>query len=156
MEVSRNLEGLDLAPLLRHTDRKIPFTTATELVTPPLNGMILPGVTRDSILGLSRDHASGKMSIEGMPSDLKVSEREINMGEIEKASNEGRLLEIFGAGTAAVVSPVERIGFMGRDINIPAGKDGAGSITKAMLKTMTDIQLGKVEHPWSVLVDDII
>ncbi|UZJ52105.1 hypothetical protein CBS101457_001425 [Exobasidium rhododendri] len=128
----------------------------TELVTPPLNGMILPGVTRDSILGLARDHASGKWTIEGLPSKLTVSEREINMAEIERASKEGRLLEIFGAGTAAVVSPVDRIGYMGKDINIPAGKDGAGNITKAMLKTMTDIQLGKVEHPWSVLVDDII
>jgi branched-chain amino acid aminotransferase len=130
--------------------------TATELVTPPLNGMILPGVTRDSILGLARDHASGKWRIEGLPSKLKVSEREINMAEIIKASKDGRLLEIFGAGTAAVVSPVDRIGYMGTDISIPAGKDGAGSITKAMLKTMTDIQLGKVDHPWSVLVDDII
>jgi branched-chain amino acid aminotransferase len=127
-----------------------------ELVTPPLNGMILPGVTRDSILGLARDHVSGKMPIAGLPADLQVTEREINMGEFEQASKDGRLLEVFGAGTAAVVSPVDRVGYMGRDIHIPAGKDGAGDIAKAMLKTMTDIQLGKVEHPWSVLVDDII
>lgn len=127
-----------------------------ELVTPPLNGMILPGVTRDSILGLARDHASGKMSIEGLPKDLTVSEREINMGEIQTAVNEGRMVEIFGSGTAAVVSPVDRIGYQGKDIHIPAGKDGAGDIAKAMLKTISDIQLGKLEHPWSVLVDDLI
>jgi branched-chain amino acid aminotransferase len=118
--------------------------------------MILPGVTRDSILGLARDHASGKMTIAGLPKDLVISEREINMGEIQKAVDQGRLLEMFGSGTAAVVSPVDRIGFNGKDIFIPAGKDGAGDIAKAMLKTISDIQLGKVDHPWSVLVDDLI
>jgi branched-chain amino acid aminotransferase len=118
--------------------------------------MILPGVTRDSILGLLRDHASGKMTIAGLPKDLIVSEREINMGEIQQAVDQGRLLEMFGSGTAAVVSPVDRIGFQGKDIHIPAGKDGAGEIAKALLKTMTDIQLGKVAHPWSVLVDDLL
>lgn len=118
--------------------------------------MILPGVTRDSILGLARDHASGKMAISGLPKDLIVSEREINMEEIERAAKENRLLEMFGAGTAAVVSPVDRVGFQGRDIHIPCGEDGAGAIAKTMLKTITDIQLGKVEHPWSVLIDDVI
>lgn len=129
---------------------------STELVTPPLNGTILPGVTRDSILGLARDHASKKTSIAGLPDDLVVSEREINMGEIVKASESGALLEMFGAGTAAIVSPVDRVGFKGKDIAIPVGEGGAGPITKAMLKTITDIQLGRLEHPWSVLVDDLL
>lgn len=129
---------------------------STELVTPPLNGTILPGVTRDSILGLARDHVSKKAPIEGLPDNLVVSEREINMGEIIKASEKGSLIEMFGAGTAAIVSPVDRVGFKGRDIQIPAGEEGAGPIAKAMLKSITDIQLGRVDHPWSVLVEDLL
>ncbi|KAE8270775.1 hypothetical protein A4X09_0g1565 [Tilletia walkeri] len=130
----------------------------TELVTPPLNGMILPGVTRDSILALTRDHAAGKSAfpLEGMPSPDKfvVSEREINMREIIEARDEGRLLEMFGAGTAAVVSPVCRLGYLDEQIEIPVGKDGCGPVAKAMLDAITKIQIGQVDHPWSVPIDE--
>ncbi|CAD6884765.1 unnamed protein product [Tilletia controversa] len=130
----------------------------TELVTPPLNGMILPGVTRDSILNLTRDYAAGKSAfpIEGLPDADKfvVSEREINMREIIEARDEGRLLEMFGAGTAAVVSPVCRLGYLDQQIEIPVGKDGVGPVAKAMLDSITKIQIGQVEHPWSVLIDE--
>ncbi|KAJ1020878.1 hypothetical protein NDA18_005726 [Ustilago nuda] len=125
-----------------------------ELVTPPLNGMILPGVTRDSILHIAKDHVSGKYPIDSLPKNLKVSEREISIHEVIKAEHSGELVEMFGAGTAAVVSPVDRVGYNGKDIKIPAG-DGIGDIAKAMLQRMTDIQLAKVEHPWSVVVDEI-
>lgn len=129
---------------------------STELITPPLNGMILPGVTRDSILSLARDHVDGKMNIEGLPENLTVSEREVSMKEIEQASKAGRLLEMFGSGTAVVVAPVDRVGYMGRDIHVPVGNEGVGPVAKAMLKTVTDIQLGRIEHPWSVAVDDLL
>ncbi|KDN45101.1 branched-chain amino acid aminotransferase II [Tilletiaria anomala UBC 951] len=129
---------------------------ATELITPPLNGMILPGVTRASILELARDHLAGKFPIDGLPSDLIVSEREINMAEVVEAEKSGCLLEMFGAGTAAIVSPVERLGYMGRDIRIPTSEEGVGPIAKVMLNTITGIQLGKIEHPWSVVVDENI
>lgn len=129
----------------------------TELITAPLNGLILPGVTRDSILGLARDHASGKMRIEGLPDDLIVSERELSMKDVVKASKEGRLVEMFGSGTAVVVAPVDRIGYEGRDIHIPVGEEnGHNSIAKTMLDTINDIQLGRIEHPWSVIVDELI
>lgn len=129
-----------------------------EIVTPPLNGMILPGVTRDSILTLAREHAAGSMEVEGLPpaQSVTVSEREINMAEVEEASKQGRLVEMFGAGTAVVVAPVDRIGFQGRDIHIPTGTEGIGAIAKAMLTKITDIQLGRIEHPWSVCVDELI
>lgn len=71
----------------------------TELVTPPLDDMILPGVTRDSILALARDHISGKGRIDGLPDDLVVSERPMTMGEVKAAAESGNLLEVFGAGT---------------------------------------------------------
>lgn len=127
-----------------------------ELVTPPLNGTILPGVTRDSILTLARDHVGGKLNVEGLPKDLKVSEREINMAEIEQAAQKGQLVEMFGTGTAVVVAPVDRIGYMGRDIHIPTGPEGIGSVAKSMLNMINDIQLGRIEHPWSVPVDTLL
>ncbi|PWN52947.1 branched-chain amino acid aminotransferase II [Violaceomyces palustris] len=140
---------MNLFVVLKNADGSI------ELVTPPLNGMILPGVTRDSILGIARDHVSGESRLDDLPANLVVSEREISMGEVIKASEEGRLVEMFGAGTAAVVSPVDRVGYQGSDIHIPVGSDGAGEIAKAMLKRISDIQLGRVEHPWSVVVEDL-
>ncbi|KAF8320591.1 branched-chain amino acid aminotransferase II [Cantharellus anzutake] len=125
---------------------------ATELITPPLGDMILAGVTRDSIISLAQDHASGKLNIPGLPNDLIVTERQITMNEIADASNEGRLLEVFGAGTAAVVCPVERIGYKEKNITVPTGKDGLGPITKAMLGEITNRQAGIVPSEWSVEV----
>ncbi|KAG9314665.1 hypothetical protein JVU11DRAFT_5470 [Chiua virens] len=83
----------------------------TELVTPPLDGMILP-----------------------------VSERPVCMGEIIEASKTGRLVELFGSGTAAVVTPVEKIGYMGSDVVIPTGEDGMGPVSKPLWKELVGIQ----------------
>jgi len=69
-----------------------------ELVTPPLDGMILPGVTRDSVLALARE------KISGLPSDLIVSERPVTMNEVKLASQNGRLVELFGSGMTIIHS----------------------------------------------------
>nr|CAG4641653.1 EOG090X051P [Eurycercus lamellatus] len=71
-----------------------------ELITPPLDGLILPGVTRLSLLELAREWK-----------EFHVTERSINMAEVLEALKENRLLEIFGAGTACVVCPVFSIIF---------------------------------------------
>jgi branched-chain amino acid aminotransferase len=71
---------------------------AIELVTPPLDGMILPGVTRDSVLSLARDHASGVKRLTNLPDKLIVSERPVTMKEVKEASQSGSLVELFGAG----------------------------------------------------------
>lgn len=73
--------------------------SATELVTPPLEDVILPGVTRDSVLALAREHAAGKVKYAGLPDNLTVSERHITMKEVKEAGESGRLLEVFGAGS---------------------------------------------------------
>jgi branched-chain amino acid aminotransferase len=92
----------------------------TEVVTPPLSrGDILPGVTRRSILDLARETG-----------DFVVSERAINMGEVHEAWKEGRLLEAFGAGTAAIISPINCIHYNGDDIEFPTGND-IGPISKS-------------------------
>lgn len=122
-----------------------------EVVTPPLNGMILPGVTRDSVLGLLRAHESGESPLPNLPK-IHVSEREIKMQELQDAAAQGKLVEVFGAGTAAVISPVDRIGYMGKDIHVPVTSSGFGPVAEVMLNRMSAIQWGKVEHPWSVPV----
>lgn len=116
-----------------------------ELVTPPLTrGDILPGITRDSILTLTREW-----------NEFKVAERNVNMKQIQKAVAEGRVIEIFGSGTAAIVSPVSTISYLGEDLNIPlSGTDGkTGVVAERVWKQLNDIQYGRIEHPWSVIVD---
>jgi branched-chain amino acid aminotransferase len=69
-----------------------------EIATPPLNGIILPGVTRKSLIELGRTWGTHK-----------VTERAITMGDIKNAVSEGRMKELFGAGTACVVCPIDKI-----------------------------------------------
>jgi branched-chain amino acid aminotransferase len=71
---------------------------AFELVTPPLDGMILPGVTRDSVLALARNHVSGKKRLPHLRDNLVVSERPVTMKEVKSASESGRIVELFGTG----------------------------------------------------------
>lgn len=123
-----------------------------ELVTPPLDGMILPGVTRDSVLTLAREHIEGKNRLEGLPDKLEVSERPITMQEVKMASENGSLGELFGAGTAAVITSVERIGYLGQDVNIPTGPGGMGPVAKAVWEELTGRQTGRIPSDWSVVV----
>lgn len=112
-----------------------------ELATAPLTrGDILPGVTRASILELARTFP-----------EIEVNERFISMKEIVKAEKEGTLLEAFGAGTAAVVSPVKGIVYDDHEIKVPTGED-AGPMAMKFWNLLKDIQYGQVKHPWSVPV----
>lgn len=72
-------------------------------MTPPLDGMILPGVTRDSVLSLGRGHASGARRLD-LPDKLVVSERPVAMKEVQAASKNGSLVELFGAGASVSFS----------------------------------------------------
>jgi branched-chain amino acid aminotransferase len=128
------------------------FSPVIELVTPPLDGMILPGVTRDSVLTLARNHAAGIKQLKGLPSQLKVSERPINMGEVIGACKAGRLVELFGTGTAAVVTPVEKIGYLGSDVIIPTGEDGMGPVSKPLWTELVGIQTGEISSKWNYVV----
>ena len=125
-----------------------------ELVTPPLGETILPGVTRDSVLSLARQHAdpSATLKISGIPENLTVSERGVTMPEIVQLQKEGRLMEMFGSGTAAVVSPIKEIGYNGNQIPVPVGEDGLGDIARAMLREITGIQNQTIKSAWSVPV----
>jgi branched-chain amino acid aminotransferase len=117
-----------------------------ELVTPPLDGSILPGVTRDSIISLAKEWK-----------EFEVKERTMTMPELRDLAKAGRVVEMFGAGTACVVSPIKEIGYMGEDIKIPLDpKDPtnqAGPYTRRFNDAINAIQYGEVEHPWSVVVN---
>lgn len=126
-----------------------------QLVTPPLDtGIILPGVTRDSILNLAR-------SIE-KTSGVEVVERDILMRrDFLPAIEEGRVLEAFGAGTAAVVSPIDAIGFEDKVLSIPLDPKnpsaGIGPYAMTMLNNLWDIQYGRSQFKdWSKVVPKVL
>ncbi|XP_013408204.1 branched-chain-amino-acid aminotransferase, cytosolic [Lingula anatina] len=113
-----------------------------ELVTPALkDNLILPGVTRKSLLELA--YAWGQ---------FKVSERRINMGELTKALAEKRVLEIFGAGTACVVCPVEKILYQGEFLQVPT-MEQEDSLNGKFFQVLTDMQYGRQPSDWMVDVD---
>ncbi|KAM0755584.1 branched-chain amino acid aminotransferase II [Meredithblackwellia eburnea MCA 4105] len=125
----------------------------TELVTPPLEDLILPGVTRDSVLALTRGHANSTLRLDGLPDKLVVRERKITMSEIQEHSKNGTLLEMFGTGTAAIVSPVSGIGYDGEEIPVPCGDGGSlGPIAASMLREIQGRQLGTIKSDWSLEV----
>uniref|UniRef100_UPI00398F11DB branched-chain-amino-acid aminotransferase, cytosolic-like isoform X2 n=1 Tax=Pristiophorus japonicus TaxID=55135 RepID=UPI00398F11DB len=111
-----------------------------ELLTPPLDGTILPGVTRQSLLDLGRQWG-----------EFKVSERGMAMPELLKGLQEDRVKEIFGAGTACVVCPVDRILYQGQSYHIPTMENGP-ELAKRFLKELTDIQYGRTSSDWTRLV----
>lgn len=115
-----------------------------ELITATLeDGLILPGVTRNSILDLARKCP-----------ELKVTEGHWTMPELIEALNEKRVLEVFGAGTAAIVSPVDKILYHDKFYDVPVDpndpKAQIGPYAHKFLKELQDIQYGVVEHEWSV------
>lgn len=100
-----------------------------EIITPPLDGSILAGVTRDSALALMRNWG------------LKVSERPIAIEDVMKAADDGSLKEMWGTGTAAVISPVGTLGYKGRDVLINKGE--VGPLTQRLYDAITAIQYGE-------------
>ena len=112
-----------------------------ELVTAPLDGTILEGVTRLSVLELAHERLA--------PQGWKVSERKCSMRELVEAADSGRLIEVFGSGTAAIVSPVRNISYQGRLIDCGLREDEeAGVIAMQMKNWIEGIQYGEEEHPW--------
>jgi len=116
----------------------------TELVTPNLDGTILPGITRDSILQLCRQWG-----------EFDVSERSFTIQELAAAAKEGRLQEAFGAGTAAIVSPIESITYKNEEIKVPVVAElGSGKLAKRIMDSILAIQYGEVpQSKWSVVID---
>lgn len=110
------------------------------LITGPTSDRILDGITRKSIIDIAK--------AEGIP----VEVRKITVDEVVKAAENGTLKEMFGAGTAAVVSPISGFGYKGKDYEIPEIENTYASFIK---KYITDIQTNKSEDPfgWRVKVE---
>ena len=104
------------------------FKIDGKIVTAPLDGSILPGITRDSVIKLAKHMG------------YTVEERRISIEEVFEAYEKGTLEEMFGTGTAAVVSPVGLLGW--KDKIIDLGLDRIGEFTKLMYDTLTGIQYG--------------
>lgn len=121
-------------------------TGKKELVTAPLDGTILEGVTRDSILTLARERLD--------PKEWIISERYCNMHELKERAEKGELVEAFGSGTAAIVSPIKEVGWNGKPINIPLlPGEQSGAFTKQVAQWIGDIQYGKEQFKdWSRVI----
>ncbi len=117
------------------------FVINGQLVTPPLGGNILAGITRDSVLTLARDW------------NIPAAERPITIDEVMAAHKDGSLQEIFGSGTAAVISPVSHLAW--QDQVLTVGDGGVGPMAQRFYEAITDIQYGRAEDPfgWIVPVD---
>ncbi|KER28274.1 hypothetical protein T265_04873 [Opisthorchis viverrini] len=113
-----------------------------ELRTPPLSGLILPGVTRQSVLEITRSW-----------NEFKVVEKDITMSMLLNALKENRLHHMFGSGTACVVSPVMELYYKNNRYSIPFTEDPS-SIPERILKEYTDIQRAvNGPHPWAHPID---
>jgi branched-chain amino acid aminotransferase len=114
------------------------FKINGEVVTPQLNGSILPGITRDSAIQLLKHR------------EIPVREAKISIEEVFAAHERGELEEVFGAGTAAVISPVGELTWNDQTIVINDHK--IGQISQLLYDEMTGIQLGKTEDPFNWVV----
>ncbi len=116
------------------------FKIDGKIVTPKLNGSILPGVTRDSVIQVCKDMG------------YVVEERKISVDELQQAAEDGTLEEVFGSGTAAVISPVGTLKFGKKVYTINDGE--IGEVSQTIYDTITGIQTGKIEDKfgWRIAI----
>lgn len=114
------------------------FAYGNKIVTPMLNGSILPGITRDSILTLARQLG------------FEVEEKRLAIADIFADAKAGRLTEAFGTGTAAVISPVGELCW--KDEKLTIGDGNIGPVAQKLYDTLTGIQYGRIadENSWVV------
>lgn len=127
-------------------------------MTPPLDGTILPGVTRDSVLTLANAHTAREITLPGLEETLHLHahERPFTMTDLLRWSADGKLLEAFGVGTAVIIASIGKIGFKGEDTILPTHEGGLGPIAKAFRTRILDIQEGREQWKnWSILVSEL-
>ena len=110
------------------------FKIGDKIITPELNGSILPGITRDSTIKVCKSLG------------FEVEERQVSVDELVSAARSGELLECFGTGTAAVISPVGRLRFKDEVMEIGGGK--IGETSQKLYDTITGIQWGRLPDPY--------
>lgn len=117
------------------------FVIGDEVVTAPLEGTILPGITRNSCIQVLKDNG------------YKVSERRMSIDEVVEAYNKGMFNEMFASGTAAIISPVGTLKYKDTVMSINGGK--IGPVAQFLYDTIYGIQTGAVEdtYGWTVPVE---
>lgn len=127
------LDGIEQKYIEEVGAMNIFFKIKDEVVTPELSGSILPGVTRNSAIYLLKQWG------------INISERKISIDEIHAAHQAGELDEVFGTGTAAVISPVGVIKYENQDMII--NSDKVGPLTNRLYQAIMDIQYGRSQAP---------
>jgi len=127
------LDGIEQQYIEEVGAMNIFFVIDDELITPMLSGSILSGITRDTVIALAKMW------------NLKVAERKISIAEVMDANASGKLKEIFGSGTAAVISPVGELNYNEQVITVGGGI--VGPMANKFYKSISDIQYGKAEDP---------
>jgi branched-chain amino acid aminotransferase len=110
------------------------FVLNDEVITAPLDGSILPGITRDSVIRMVKDWG------------MKMTERSLAIDELIEAAKDGSLQEAFGTGTAAVISPVGQVTYKGEDYVVAGGK--MGKLSQRLYNEIVGIQYAEKEDPY--------
>lgn len=110
------------------------FVIEDEVITAPLTGSILSGITRDSVIHIVKQWG------------MKMSERSLTIDEVVAAARSGILKEAFGTGTAAVISPVGQITYKGSDYVVAGGK--MGDLSQSLYTEIVAIQYGEKDDPY--------
>lgn len=124
------LDGIERKYVEEVGSMNVFFKINNEIIAPALEGSILPGITRDSVIQLLKHW------------DMKVVERRLSIQEIYDAHAQGILEEAFGTGTAAVISPIGSLNWDSRIIRI---SDEIGTLSAKLYDTLTGIQQGRIE-----------
>ena len=135
------LDGVERKYVEEVGSMNIMFKIAGKIHTAPTDGTVLPGVTRDSILQILKKWG------------YEVSEERLSIDDLMKAGHEGTLEEVFGTGTAAVISPVSVLNYKGDIVTIHDNK--IGELTQKLYDYLTGIQWGREEDVfgWTTLVE---
>lgn len=128
------LDGIERRYVEEVGTMNIFFRINDELVTPPLTGSILPGVTRNSVIQLAKHWG------------IEVSERAISIDQVFEAVRSGAMKEIFGTGTAAVISPVGELSYCDKTYRIQDG--GVGEWSQKFYDEIVSIQYGDRPDPF--------
>lgn len=130
------LDGVEQKYVEEVGSMNIFFVIDGKVITPALTGSVLPGITRKSAIEVCRSRG------------YEVEERKISIEEIAKAYDDGKLDEVFGTGTAAVISPVGHLKWNDKIMTINDNK--IGKVSQMLYDTMTGIQWGKLpdEFGW--------
>ncbi len=110
------------------------FVIDDEIITAPLRGSILPGITRDSVIHIVKHWG------------LRMSERFLSIDEVIEAAKNGRLKEAFGTGTAAVISPVGQITYKNKDYVVNKGQ--MGDLSQKLYNEIVAIQYAEKSDPY--------